>query len=121
MDCLLASLPPLQEGGEFEATEILAIKRELSRLLKILPDANQWCSASWEHQNETSEFYRLLKEFSFSAMGKWGFEQALQRLQQQAREDEKVLVPCGVLAYRKLDNEYSWYFYQVGLTVNSEG
>ncbi len=121
VDSILSISPALKKGGEFEMTEALTLKQELSRLMGSLPEGSKWYSASWEHQNETSEFYRNLKEFCSNEPEKWSFSQAIHRLQQQSKDDKRVLVPCGVMAWRKLDDEYSWYFYQVGLSINSEG
>ncbi|MBR4673631.1 MAG: hypothetical protein IKP00_04130 [Victivallales bacterium] len=121
MDSVLAISQAFQQGGEFEATELLNLKQELFNLLAILPKESSWQSASWLYQNECSEFYKKLKEFVYGDFIKCGFLPTMKRLGERKVEDQKVLVPCGVMAWRTLDGISNWYFYYTDLPINSEG
>ena len=114
VDYLLGISPTFQKGGEFEMTELLALKKELSSLMEVFPPDAKWYSASWEYPQNTKNFYMKLQEFR-NKQKKHSFEIMMQRLNNMCGLDGTNLVPCGVLAWCKQDGAYGWNFYPSNL------
>ena len=88
--------PCFAEGGEFELTEILELKRELESLLACLPKGYyHWYSASWEYPDEIKTFYKKLKAFTAQDRKNY-FSSAMRRLRLTYDNENKILAPVGI-------------------------
>ncbi|MBQ7179637.1 MAG: hypothetical protein IJS08_19625 [Victivallales bacterium] len=114
VDYLLSISPAFQKGGEFEMTELLELKKDLSSLMEVFPPEAKWYSASWEYPENSRDFYKKLQVFCDKQKQNC-FETMMVRLNKMCGLDGTNLVPCGILAWCKQDGAYGWNFYPTGL------